>query len=116
MASVPPVYTPEQWSAKTAGRSLHELGPVSNICADWGNVLSQGLLERKRVALETRQRLLDEPEAVEFLDSAIETINAVLSLAARYANVVGAVTQQSESGITVGSKAKNCNLVLSVSV
>jgi formate C-acetyltransferase len=83
--SVPPIYSPEQWSAKTAGRTLHELGPISNICADWGNVLSRGLLERRRVALETRQRLATEPEAVEFLDCAVETIDAVLDLAARYA-------------------------------
>ena len=85
-ASIPPIYTSEQWNAKTAGRTLHELGPISNICADWGNVLSEGLLHRKRVALETRRRLADEPEAVEFLDSATETIDAVLGLAARYAN------------------------------
>ena len=85
-ASIPPIFTSEQWNAKTAGRTLHELGPISNICADWGNVLSEGLLHRKRVALETRRRLADDPDAVEFLDSAIETIDAVLGLAARYAN------------------------------
>ena len=85
--SVPPIYSSEEWNEKTAGRTLHELGPISNICADWGHVLSQGLLERRRVALATRQRLTEEPEAVEFLDCAIETIDAVLDLAARYANV-----------------------------
>jgi formate C-acetyltransferase len=84
--SVPPIYTPEQWSEKTAGRTLHELGPISNICADWGNVLCEGLLKRKRVALKTRQRLAEEPDAVEFLDCAIGTIEAVLDLAARYAS------------------------------
>jgi formate C-acetyltransferase len=84
--SIPPIYTSEQLQVKTAGPTLHELGPISNICADWGSVLSDGLLERKRVALETRHRLADEPEAVEFLDCAIETIDAVLDLAARYAD------------------------------
>lgn len=84
--SVPPIYSPEEWNEKTAGRTLHELGPISNICAEWGQVLSQGLLERRRVALATRQRLAEEPEAVEFLDCAIETIGAILDLAARYAN------------------------------
>jgi pyruvate-formate lyase len=68
--SVPPIYSPEQWKEKTAGHR---------------NVLSQGLLERRRVALETRQRLTKEPEAVEFLDCAVETIDAVLDLTARYA-------------------------------
>ena len=86
VASIPPVYTDEQLKAKIAGRPVHELGPISNICADWGSVLSQGLLERKRVALETRRRLANDPDAVGFLDCAIETVDAVLDLAARYAN------------------------------
>jgi len=51
-----------------------------------GQCPSQGLLERRRVALETRQRLTGDSEAIEFLDCAIETIDAVLDLAARYAN------------------------------
>ena len=84
--SVPPLYSPEEWNRITAGHTLHELGPISNICANWGNVLSQGLLERRRVALETRQRLIANTEAVEFLDCAIETIDAVLDLAVRYAD------------------------------
>jgi formate C-acetyltransferase len=86
LPGVPPIYSAEEWAQLTAGRTLHELGPVSNICADWNLLLSQGLLRRRQVALTTRERLTDEPEVVEFLDSAIETIDAVLRLAARYAN------------------------------
>jgi pyruvate-formate lyase len=86
LPGVPPVYSPEEWAQLTAGRTLHEFGPVSNICADWNLLLSQGLLGRKQVALATRERLVDEPKAVEFLDSAVETIDAVLGLAARYAD------------------------------
>jgi len=82
--SVPPIYSPTQWEERTRGRTLHELGPISNICADWGQVLSQGLLERRRVAAETRQRLAGDVEAEEFLDCAVETIDAVLDLASRY--------------------------------
>jgi pyruvate-formate lyase len=85
LPSVPPVYSTEEWTQLTAGRTLHELGPVSNICADWSLLLSQGLLGRKQVALATRERLVHDPQALEFLDSAIETIDAVLELAARYA-------------------------------
>ena len=85
LPGVPPVYTDEEWASLTAGRTLHELGPVSNICADWGLLLSQGLLGRREVALATRRRMPDDPQACEFLDSAIETIDAVLALAARYA-------------------------------
>jgi pyruvate-formate lyase len=84
IASVPPIYSPEEWKRKTDGRTLHELGPISNICADWGMVLSQGLEGRRQAALETRKRVAADPEAVEFLDCAIETIDAVLGLASRY--------------------------------
>ncbi len=83
--TVPPLYPPEEWVQLTAGRTLHELGPVSNICADWDLLLSQGLSGRMQVALATRLRLSDDLRAVEFLDCAIETIEAVLELAGRYA-------------------------------
>ena len=78
---VPPIYSPQDWARLSAGRTLHELGPISNICADWGQILSQGLLGRRQMAEETRRRLADDPQAVEFLDCAIETIDAVLGLA-----------------------------------
>jgi formate C-acetyltransferase len=82
---VPPVYSAVDWSRLTAGRTLHELGPVSNICADWDLLLSQGLLGRREVAVNTHSRLEGDASAVEFLDSAVETIDAVLELASRYA-------------------------------
>jgi formate C-acetyltransferase len=85
LPGVPPIYSAEDWALLTEGRTLHELGPVSNICADWHLLLSQGLLGRKQVALETRTKLVNDPAALEFLDSAVETIEAVLELASRYA-------------------------------
>ena len=85
LPAVPPIYSPDEWQRLTEGRTLHELGPINNICADWGMVLSQGLLGRQQAALAARDRLASDPEAVEFLDSALETIDAVLNLAARYA-------------------------------
>ncbi len=85
VCQVPPLYSDAELNALAAGRTLHELGPISNICADWGMVLSQGLLGRKETALATRRRLAADAEAVEFLDAAIETLDAVLALAGRYA-------------------------------
>jgi formate C-acetyltransferase len=81
---VPPIFSQPDWMRLTAGRTLHELGPISNICADWGMVLSQGLAGRRRVAVERLQDMAGDAGAVEFLESAIETIDAVLDLAARY--------------------------------
>jgi pyruvate-formate lyase len=84
LPGVPAVYSPQEWAKLTAGRTLHEFGPVSNICADWKLLLSQGLLGRRQVALTTRKNLKDDPKALEFLDCAVETIDAVLELTARY--------------------------------
>jgi pyruvate-formate lyase len=87
LPQVPPVYSVEDLAALTAGRTLHEGGIINNVCADWGMVLGQGLLGRRRVAEATRARALaaGDADAVEFEDAAIETIDAVLDLAARYA-------------------------------
>ena len=85
VCKVAPLFTEEKLRALTAGVTLHELGPISNICADWGMILTQGLLGRKQVALATRARQSSNPEAVEFLDAAIETMDAVMDLARRYA-------------------------------
>lgn len=83
--SVPVVYDDEQWGHQFDGGRAHELGPISNICADWDNSLRQGLAGRRAAALAARKRFAAEPEKVEFLDAAIESIDAVLGLAARYA-------------------------------
>ena len=85
VCKVASLYSASELRSLTAGRTLHELGPISNICADWGMVLSEGLLARKQAAIATRTRLQADTEAVEFLDCAIETIEAVLALAQRYA-------------------------------
>lgn len=85
VAKIPPVYSEAQHRVLTAGHRLHELGPISNICADWSMILKEGLSKRRSVALESRERMRQDPMAVEFLDSALETIDAVLDLASRYA-------------------------------
>lgn len=84
-AEIPDIYSPEDWARITAGRTIHESGPINNISPDWGEALSQGLLGRKQAALASREQHLNDPQAVEFLDSAVETIDAVLALTGRYA-------------------------------
>jgi pyruvate-formate lyase len=85
LGQVPPVPVPPDVLPHLEGRIFHELGPISNICADWEMVLSQGLLRRRKLAMETLARLEGDGEAAEFLTAAIETIDAVLDLARRYA-------------------------------
>jgi len=87
LGEVPRVYAVDEFETMTAGRTLHEGGIINNVCADWGLAIGQGLLGRRRVAGQTRDRAaaLGDEGAVEFSDAAIETIDAVLALAARYA-------------------------------
>jgi pyruvate-formate lyase len=84
IVEIPPLFSPTEYEQITHGYTLHELGPISNICADWGRVLEDGLMARREKALATRQRWSAEPFKVEFIDCAIETIDAVLALAQRY--------------------------------
>ena len=81
---VPAIWDHDQYTAITKENTLHELGPINNICANWGMVIDQGLLKRKEVALETKTRMADDPDAIEFLESAINTIDSVLLLAEKY--------------------------------
>lgn len=83
--SVPNLCELDAWKSHAAGRTLHELGPISNICAGWEGVLADGLAGRRRIAEQTRERLADDTDACAFLDAAMETMDAVLDLAARYA-------------------------------
>lgn len=79
ITSIPRIYTEhESDAAKTPCT-------INNICADWGVTLSQGLLGRRKIAEETMARLANDPQAIEFLESAITSIDAVLGLAAKYA-------------------------------
>jgi pyruvate-formate lyase len=90
--SVVSFYSEEITKRLPDGTILHELGPISNICADWGMVLRQGLIGRRKVALASRERLYGDHDAIEFLDCAIETIDAVLDLVKKYstaAEIVG---------------------------
>src|SRR5664279_955685 len=43
LMDVPVLYSSADWEELTGQHTLHELGPISNICADWGMVLAQGL-------------------------------------------------------------------------
>jgi formate C-acetyltransferase len=81
--AVPPYYSPEQWEEKFAGYAIHESGIISNICADWGLLLRDGLAKRKEVingryAREGGEKLRTLSETVS------EAIDAVLALAERY--------------------------------
>ena len=98
-AEIPCIYSREDWERLTTGRTIHELGPVNNVTADWGKTLAMGLVGRRKVALASRERYRDNLESVEFLDSAIETIDAVLALASRYAEAARQMNREEVADI-----------------
>ncbi|MDR3574324.1 MAG: pyruvate formate lyase family protein [Anaerolineaceae bacterium] len=107
LLDVPPIYSKADWEKLTAGHTLHELGPISNICADWGMVLAQGLDGRRQAALAAcNQRGQEDPAALEFLDCAIETMDAVQGLADRYAEAARLLGRQEIAGILEQVPAK----------
>jgi formate C-acetyltransferase len=85
VCEVPPIYSREQWSQLIEGKSIHELGPISNICADWEMVLSQGLLQRKETAQKSLQQYAGNPEKAAAMKASVKTLDAVIALAERYA-------------------------------
>jgi len=84
-ASIPDLYAPAEWERLIAGKTLHELGPINNISPDWGEVLSSGLIGRRQSALASKMRYLHDPQAQQFLDCVIESIDSVLELTRSYA-------------------------------
>ncbi len=80
---IPEVYTPNEMVNIRKGRFCHEMGRVFNICSDFDAVISEGLLSRRAVAVASLKGS-KTAEKAEFLESAIETIDAVLGLAKRY--------------------------------
>jgi formate C-acetyltransferase len=91
--SVPLVYDDEQWGRQFDGGRAHELGPISNLCADWEQSLREGLAGRRRSAELALETFGDDSEKSEFLLAAIESIDAVLGLAIRYAHEARRVGQ-----------------------
>jgi pyruvate-formate lyase len=101
LCRIPDVYSASDLAALTEGRTLHEGGNINNVCADWGLVVGQGLARRRDIALETRARALalGVTEAVEFSDAAVETIDAVMALAERYASEARRMGRDEVAGV-----------------
>jgi formate C-acetyltransferase len=84
-SAIPEIYNPEKLANFTAGKILHELGPVNNVSPDWGNVLAVGLMGKRQTAISSRNQYRNDPMALDFLDCAVATIDSVLGLTRRYA-------------------------------
>jgi len=81
---IPEMFTPKEWNDIRKDHYIHELGKVCNISPDYATTISVGLEERRNEALQTLKVTVDT-KGKEFLQSSIDSIDAILKLTERYA-------------------------------
>lgn len=83
---VPSIFSEEEWVNITNTHFVHELGYVSNLCADYGSTIACGLDVRRAEAVKRFEQCCKEgdTEGKMFLEAVIRTIDAVFSLCDRY--------------------------------
>ena len=81
----PDIYAEGEKECIFAGHFIHEQGRVCNISSDYEGVLREGLLPRRARAEQT---LAEGRGDRDFLEAAIETIDAVIAFADRYAEAL----------------------------
>ena len=84
MRKIPEIHTPEEWAEIKKDHYIHELGKVCNISPDYASTIKAGLDERRNEALHVLE-MTEEAKGKEFLHAVMDTIDAVLELAERYA-------------------------------
>ena len=57
--NIPDCFTEQEWADIKSKHYIHELGYISNLCADYEGVLSKGLLELRKTADEYSRRSID---------------------------------------------------------
>ena len=81
----PDIYADGEKERIFAGHFMHEQGRVCNISSDFEGVLREGLLARRARAEKT---MAEGRGDLDFLEAAIETIDAVIAFADRYADAM----------------------------
>lgn len=86
VTKVPGIFSQEEWRDIQSRHFVHELGYVSNLCADYAPVIAEGLDARREAvaARLTQCRREEDAEGAVFLEAAIRAIDAVFGLCARY--------------------------------
>ena len=86
VTDVPDIFSEKEWADIKNTHFVHELGYVSNLCADYGTTIACGLDARRQeaeVRLIRCRREKDE-EGILFLEAVIRTIDALFLLCDRY--------------------------------
>ena len=59
ITNIPDCFTEEEWKEIKSKHFIHELGYISNMCPDYGMVISRGLLDIRETADEYSKRSID---------------------------------------------------------
>lgn len=81
---IPEIFTAEEWKKIKSSHYIHEMGKVCNISPDYASTIAIGLEAKRNEALQVLSTAADEKKK-EFLQSVIESIDAILELTERYA-------------------------------
>ena len=86
VTDVPSIFKEDEWAEIKAAHFIHELGYISNICADYGSTIACGLDARKA---EITERLIkaeeeNDREGIAFLTAARRQIDTLYGLVDRY--------------------------------
>ncbi|MBQ4612446.1 MAG: pyruvate formate-lyase [Clostridia bacterium] len=83
VTDVPDIFTEDEWAAIRDKHYIHELGYVSNICANYGRIITSGLeAEREKLAAKLGGDLTDKQR--QFVTAALSGIDALYGLVDRY--------------------------------
>lgn len=86
VTDVPSIFEEDEWAEISGSHFIHELGYISNLCADYGSTIKAGLDTRRSevCARIDRARAEDDAEAITFLSAVLSQIDAVIAFAERY--------------------------------
>ncbi len=86
VTDVPSIFEEDEWAEINSKHFIHELGYISNICADYGSTIAVGLdkrLDEINARLQ-KAKAENDTDAITFLEAAAAQINSVFSLCDRY--------------------------------
>lgn len=86
VTDVPSIFEDDEWEEIKSKHFIHELGYISNICADYGSTIKVGLDARKAEILARLEKAEKENDAegAAFLKAAASQIDAVFTLCDKY--------------------------------
>ena len=82
--SIPSLFTEEEWKQLCDSHFIFDGAKVCNISSDYGTTIRTGLAARRREVQRSLETHRDDPQAVDFLESCLVTLDAVRDFARRY--------------------------------